>query len=73
MRQALWILRKDIRRMRPRIAVVWLLMPAAAVVDSAAGRHPQLGGGSRLGISGISMAIRLVWQGLPGYTGQNIS
>jgi hypothetical protein len=42
MRQALWILRKDIRRMRPRIAVVWLLMAAAAVVDSAAGRHPQL-------------------------------
>jgi hypothetical protein len=42
MRQALWILRKDIRRMRPRIAVVWLLMAAAAVLDSAAGRHPQL-------------------------------
>jgi hypothetical protein len=42
MRQALWILRKDIRRMRPRIAVVWLLMAAAAVVDSAAGRHPGL-------------------------------
>jgi len=42
MRQALWILRKDIHRMRPRIAVVWLLMAAGAVVDSAAGRHPEL-------------------------------
>jgi hypothetical protein len=42
MRQALWILRKDIRRMGPRIAVVWTLMAAAAVVDSAAGRHPEL-------------------------------
>jgi len=42
MRQALWILQKDIRRMWLRIAVVWLLMAVAAVVDSAAGRHPQL-------------------------------
>jgi hypothetical protein len=44
MRQALWILRKDVRAMRVRIGLVWTLMAITGVAEAMIGRHPSLAG-----------------------------
>ena len=40
MRQALWILRKDVRHLWPYAAVVWVLTAAYAVGEAALPSHP---------------------------------
>jgi len=42
MRQALWILQKDIRHLWPWVSAVWLLAAVYAVADAAVPRHPVL-------------------------------